>query len=47
VTFVDGAGRTAGGAFTPLFYLIWFAAFVIGGRLWRLLPIWRRRRSGG
>ncbi|MGN9812804.1 hypothetical protein ACTMSW_26055 [Micromonospora sp. BQ11] len=46
VTAVDGTQRTAGGAFTSLFYLLWLAAFVLGGRLWRLLPIWRRWRAG-
>lgn len=45
ITAVDGAARTVGGAFTPLFYALWLAAFVLGGRLWRLLPAWRRRRA--
>ncbi|MFI2373395.1 hypothetical protein [Streptomyces sp. NPDC018833] len=46
VTLHDGAtSATVGGAWTPLVYLVSAIAFVVGGRLWRLLPQWRRRYS--
>ncbi|MEV4920482.1 hypothetical protein AB0K47_27200 [Streptomyces tirandamycinicus] len=42
-----GGEETAavGGAWAPLVYLISVAALVVGGRLWRLLPWWRRRHA--
>jgi hypothetical protein len=45
LTIVDGEQRTFGAAFTPLFHILWLSAFVVGGRLWRLLPVWRRWRA--
>ena len=45
-TFVDGHGSWTGGAFTPLFYILWIVATILVGRLWRALPAWRRRRAG-
>lgn len=46
-TFADGAATPAGGlhggAWTPLVYLVLFAGTVLVGRLWRALPVWRRR----
>jgi hypothetical protein len=43
VTVAEGTSRALGGAMTPLTYLSCLLAFVLGGRLWRLLPQWRRR----
>lgn len=37
-TFVDGDSTSIGGAWTPLTYLGLFAAAMIVGKLWRLLP---------
>ncbi len=45
-TFTDGHGTWTGGAFTPLFYILWIVATILVGRLWRALPAWRRRRAG-
>lgn len=46
VTLHGGAtSATVGGAWTPLVYLISVLAFIAGGRLWRLLPQWRRWHS--
>lgn len=44
--FVDGVSTSNGGAWTPLTYLGLFVAVIIFGRLWRLLPEWRRRNPG-
>jgi hypothetical protein len=44
-TFNDGHGTWTGGAFTPLFYVLWIVATILVGRLWRALPAWRRRRA--
>jgi hypothetical protein len=44
-TFVDGSSHFAGGAFTPLAWLLWVIATVLVGRLWRLPSVWRRRRA--
>ncbi|SNQ51200.1 conserved hypothetical protein [Frankia canadensis] len=41
-TFTDGRYTSVGGAWTPLFYALLAAATIVGGRLWRLLPAWRR-----
>ena len=43
-TFVDGAYRSVGGAWTPLLWALWIGSTVLVGRLWRLLPMWKRRR---
>ena len=43
--FADGKASTVGGAWTPWVYVAIVAAFVLGGRIWRLLPAWRRRHS--
>jgi len=45
-TFTDGHGTSTGGAFTPLFYLLWIVGTILVGRLWRALPAWRRRSAG-
>ncbi|MGZ4410201.1 MAG: hypothetical protein ACXVHL_36570 [Solirubrobacteraceae bacterium] len=45
-TFIHGHGTWTGGAFTPLFYILWIGATVLVGRLWRALPAWRRRHAG-
>ena len=44
-TFVNGKSTTVGGEFTPLVYVCLVAGTVLTGRLWRLLPAWRRRHS--
>ena len=44
-TFDNGEGAWTGGAFTPLFYVLWITATILVGRLWRALPAWRRRRA--
>lgn len=44
-TFADGSSHFAGGAFTPLAWLLWIVAAVLVGRLWRLPSVWRRRRA--
>jgi hypothetical protein len=43
-TFVDGNGTRVGGAWTPLTYAIWLLGTILVGRLWRLLPGFRRDR---
>ena len=45
-TFTDGHGTSTGGAFTPLFYVLWIVGTILVGRLWRALPLWRRHRAG-
>ena len=45
-TFSDGHGTWTGGAFTPLFYILWIVTTILVGRLWRALPAWQRRRAG-
>lgn len=45
-TLVDGDVTWTGGAFTPLFYVLWILAAVLAGRLWRVLPHWRSRARG-
>jgi len=46
-TFQDGAlasaGAVTGGAWTPAVYVGYLAGVVLAGRLWRLVPAWRRR----
>jgi len=44
-TFVDGRGGFVGGAWTPLAYALWFIAAILVGRLWRVVPMVRRRRA--
>jgi hypothetical protein len=41
-TFVDGHGSFVGGAWTPLAWALWAVGTVLVGRLWRILPPWRR-----
>jgi hypothetical protein len=43
-TFVHGKGDYVGGAWTPLAWAIWIVATILVGRLWRVVPIWRKRR---
>lgn len=45
-TFVDGKATSVGGAWTPLAWALWIVAFVLIGRLWRVVPLRRRRRAG-
>src|SRR5664279_271375 len=42
-TFVDGKETHVGGAWTPVSWVIWLAATILVGRLWRAPSIWRRR----
>ena len=44
-TFTNGHGNHSGGAWTPLFYLLWLTGTILAGRLWRLLPQSRRRQA--
>jgi len=44
-TAVHGEVEWVGGAFTPLTWLLFVTATIVGGRLWRLVPQWRRRRA--
>ena len=44
-TFTDGHYEFVGGAWTPLAYVLWVVSAVCVGRLWRVIPIWRRRRA--
>jgi hypothetical protein len=44
-TFTDGTGTWSGGAWTPLAWVLWLAATIAVGRLWRALPVWRRTRA--
>ncbi|MGZ5380218.1 MAG: hypothetical protein ACXWD8_20300 [Mycobacterium sp.] len=44
-TFVDGKGDYVGGAWTPFAWAIWIIATVLVGRLWRVVPLWRRRHA--
>jgi hypothetical protein len=44
-TLVNGKGSSVGGAWTPLAWALWIIATVLVGRLWRLVPKWRSRRS--
>lgn len=46
-TVSDGAHTFVGGAFTPLTYLLLAVGTIAVGRLWRALPVWRRRRTSG
>jgi len=41
-TFVDGSSTFVGGAWTPLAWALWIVATVLVGRLWRVVPRWRR-----
>ena len=44
-TMVNGQGDSVGGAWTPMAYAFWIVAAVLVGRLWRVVPTWRRRRA--
>jgi hypothetical protein len=44
-TFVDGRSTSAGGAWTPLVWVIWLVLAVLVGRLWRVRSYLRRRRA--
>lgn len=44
-TFTNGSYAFVGGAWTPLAYVLWVVSAVCVGRLWRAIPIWRRRRG--
>jgi hypothetical protein len=47
VTYTVSGGEQSfvGGAFTPLTYALLIAGTILVGRLWRALPMWRRRRA--
>ncbi len=45
-TVADGEQTFVGGAFTPLTYVLLAVGAILVGRLWRLVPRWRRTRSG-
>ena len=42
-TFRNGNWISVGGAWTPVAWGLWLAATVVVGRLWRVVPTWRRR----
>jgi hypothetical protein len=42
-TFTGGRVERTGGAWTPLLYVLWLTGTIAVGRLWRALPMWRRR----
>jgi hypothetical protein len=44
-TVVNGKVSFVGGAWTPLAWIIWIAATVLVGRLWRAASTWRRRSA--
>ena len=44
-TFANGSAEFAGGALSPLAWLLLIVAAALVGRLWRLPSAWRRRRS--
>lgn len=44
-TFADGDGEFVGGAMTPLAWVLWIAATVAVGKLWRAPAHWKRRRA--
>lgn len=44
-TAVDGEVDWVGGAYTPLAWVLFIGATIAAGRLWRLVPQWRRRRA--
>jgi hypothetical protein len=44
-TVRDGHASSVGGAWSPVAWAIWFSATVLVGRLWRLWPTDRRRRT--
>ena len=44
-SFTDGQWTITGGAWTPLTYVLWLAAVVAAGRLWRLPRLRRRHRT--
>ena len=44
-TLTDGRYRSVGGAWTPLVWILWIGGTIAVGRLWRLVPAWRRRRA--
>jgi hypothetical protein len=44
-TFVNATYVSVGGAWTPLLWALWIGSTVLVGRLWRVLPMWRQRRT--
>ena len=44
-TVADGAHTFVGGAFTALTWALLAIGTIAVGRLWRALPMWRRRRA--
>jgi len=43
-TFTNGEWTSVGGAWTPFAWVLWLVATIAIGRLWRIVPVWRRRR---
>ena len=44
-TFTDGHASFTGGSWTVACYVLWVAATILAGRLWRLPLSWARRRQ--
>ncbi len=44
-TLADGNSSYVGGAWTPVAWMIWIVATLLVGRLWRVVPMWHRRRA--
>ena len=44
-TYLNGTHTSVGGAWTPLVYVLMFAGAFVTGRMWRLIPAWRRQRG--
>jgi len=44
-SFTDGRGDPSGGAMTPLSWAIWIVGTILVGRLWRAVPLGRRRNA--
>lgn len=44
-TFTNGDGDYRGGAMSPLAWALWIVGTILVGRLWRAVPMWRRRQA--
>jgi hypothetical protein len=45
-TFVNGKGTEVNGTLLPLVYVFVVALTVLAGRIWRVIPVLRRRALG-